>query len=99
MVATFRERALDNSKREMENTVLLLSRHFDQQLEDFGAVQNDLIAFMQSTGIDSAERFRRRMSSADIHLMLNAKLSALSYVGGITIFDADGMLINGSSSW
>ena len=99
MVGNFRERALDNSKRELENTVLLLSRHFDQQLEDFGAVQNDLIAYMQSNGIDSVEHYRRRMSSPDIHLMLKAKLSALSYVGGINIFDADGVLINSSSVW
>jgi diguanylate cyclase (GGDEF)-like protein len=39
------------------------------------------------------------MSSADIHLMLKSKLSALSYVGGINIFDADGMLLNSSSIW
>jgi diguanylate cyclase (GGDEF)-like protein len=31
--------------------------------------------------------------------MLKAKLSALSYVGGINIFDADGTLINASSVW
>ena len=99
MVGSFRERALDNSTRELENTVLLLARHFDQQLDDFGAVQKDLIAYMQSSGIDSVENFRRRMSSPDIHLMLKAKLSALSYVGGINIFDADGVLINGSSVW
>jgi diguanylate cyclase (GGDEF)-like protein/PAS domain S-box-containing protein len=99
MVGNFRERALDNSKRELENTVLLLTRHFDQQLEDFGAVQNDLIDYVQSTGIESSEHFRRRMSSPDIHQMLNAKLSALSYVGGINIFDADGTLINSSGSW
>src|ERR1700680_3436205 len=61
MVGNFRERALDNSKRELENTVLLLSRHFDQQLEDFGAVQNDLIAYMQSSWVDSSEHYRRRM--------------------------------------
>ena len=36
MAGNFRERALDNSKRELENTVLLLARHFDQQLDDFG---------------------------------------------------------------
>ena len=42
MVGNFRERALNNSKRELENTVLLLARHFDQQLEDFGAIQEDL---------------------------------------------------------
>jgi PAS domain-containing protein len=99
MVGNFRERALDNSKRELENTVLLLSRHFDQQLEDFGAVQNDLIAYMRASGVDSVEHYKRRMSSPDIHLMLRAKLSALSYVGGINIFDSDGVLINSSSAW
>src|SRR5580704_5317550 len=99
MVGNFRERALDNSKRELENTVLLLSRHFDQQLEDFGTVQNDLIAYMRASGVDSDEHYKRRMSSPDIHLMLRAKLSALSYVGGINIFDSDGVLINSSSAW
>ena len=99
MVGNFRERALDNSKRELENTVLLLSRHFDQQLEDFGAVQDDLIAYMRANGIDSVERFKRRMSSPDIHLMLRAKLSALSYVGSVNIFDSEGVLINSSSAW
>src|ERR1700730_13793206 len=81
MAGNFRERALNNSKRELENTVLLLSRHFDQQLDDFGAVQNDLIAYMRSSGVDSIERYKYRMSSPEIHLMLRAKLSALSYVG------------------
>ena len=33
MAGNFRERALRNSERELENTVLLLARHFDQQLE------------------------------------------------------------------
>ena len=75
MVGNFRDRALDNSKRELENTVLLLSRHFDQQLDDCGAIQNDLIAYMQSNGIDSVEQYKRRMSGPDIHQMLKAKLS------------------------
>jgi hypothetical protein len=78
---------------------VLLSRHFDQQLEDFGAVQDDLIAYMRANGIDSVEHYKRRMSSPDIHLMLRAKLSALSYVGSVNIFDFDGVLINSSSAW
>jgi diguanylate cyclase (GGDEF)-like protein len=99
MAGNFRERALDSSKRELENTVLLLSRHFDQQLEDLDAVQADLIAHMRSSGIDTVEHFKRRMSSPDIHLMLKSKLSALSYTGGINVFDAEGALINSSSTW
>jgi hypothetical protein len=93
MAGNFRERALDNSKRELENTVLLLSRHFDQQLDDLGAVQNDLIAYMRSSGIDSVEQYKRQLSSPDIHRMLQLKLSAVSYVGGINIFEADQFVV------
>ena len=99
MAGNFRERALHNRERELENTVLLLARHFDQQLEDFQVVQNDLIAFMRSNGVATTENYKPRMSSREIHLMLKSKLEALSYVGGINVFDADGVLINASSAW
>ena len=99
MVGHFRERALDSSKRELENTVLLLARHFDQQLADFGAIQEDLVAYIQSAGIDSSEHYKRRMSSPDIHLMLRAKIGALSYIGGVNLFDSEGTLINSSGVW
>jgi diguanylate cyclase (GGDEF)-like protein/PAS domain S-box-containing protein len=99
MAGNFRERALRNSERELENTVLLLARHFDQQLEDFEVVQKDLITFMRSSGIASEENYRRRMSSREIHLMLKSKVDALSYVGGVNVFDADGNLINASAAW
>jgi diguanylate cyclase (GGDEF)-like protein/PAS domain S-box-containing protein len=99
MAGNFRERALRNSERELENTVLLLARHFDQQLEDFQVVQKDLIAFMRTNGISSLENYKRRMSGHDIHLMLKSKIDALSYVGGVNLFDAEGNLINASSVW
>jgi diguanylate cyclase (GGDEF)-like protein len=99
MASNFRERALKSKERELENTVLLLSRHFDQQLEDVEVIQKDVIRYMRSLGVTSKESFKLRMSGEDIHSMLKAKLSAQSYVGGITIFDADGKLINGSAAW
>jgi hypothetical protein len=42
MAGNFRERALNSSERELENTVLLLARHFDQQMEDSEVIQKDL---------------------------------------------------------
>ena len=99
MAGNFRERALRNSERELENTVLLLARHFDQQLEDFAFVQKDLIAVMRSSGIASVEDYKRRMSTPEIHQLLKSKMDALSYVGGINVFDADGALVNSSSVW
>ncbi|QPF81990.1 EAL domain-containing protein [Bradyrhizobium genosp. L] len=99
MAENFRERALHNSERELENTVLLLARHFDQQLEDLEVVQKDLIAFMRDNGIATTENYRRRMSAADIHAMLKSKIDALAYVGSLNVFDADGTLINSSLAW
>ena len=39
MAGNSRERALNSSVRELDNTVLLLARHFDQQLQDLSAIQ------------------------------------------------------------
>ena len=99
MAGNFRERALNSSARELENTVLLLARHFDQQLTDFQAIQEDLAAFVKSAGIETSQQYSRRMSSPDIHLMLKTKLAALSYVGAVNVFDSDGVLINSSRGW
>jgi diguanylate cyclase (GGDEF)-like protein len=98
MAGNFRERTLNSSKRELENTVLLLARHFEQQFEDFGAIQEDIAKYIQSTGVDTGD-YRRRMSNPDIHEMLKAKIGALSYVGGINLFDSDGALVNSSLIW
>ena len=99
MAGNFRERALRNSERELENTVLLLARHFDQQLEDFEVVQKDLISLIHSSGISTSDDYKRWMSTQNIHLMLKSKMDALAYVGGINVFDANGTLINSSAAW
>ncbi len=95
-VGEFRERALRNSERELENTVLLLTRHFDEQFKDADFVAADLISQMQLSGITSAAMFRQRMLTSESHRMLRSRASVLSYVGEVTIVDADGELINWS---
>ena len=96
MIGEFREQALSNSERELENTVLLLARHFDQQFEDSDITTNDLISKMRFSEIASPEAFKSQMSSPDAHLMLKSKTSALSYIGDVNIFDSDGKLVNSS---
>jgi diguanylate cyclase (GGDEF)-like protein/PAS domain S-box-containing protein len=95
-VGEFRESTLRNSERELENTVLLLTRHFDRQLEDCEIITNDLISKMQFSEIASPEAFKSLMSSPDAHLMLKSKTSALPYAGDVKIFDSDGKLVNSS---
>ncbi|MCK1390884.1 EAL domain-containing protein [Bradyrhizobium sp. 1] len=99
MAQNFRERALRNTGRELENTVLMLAHHFDQQLQDFAVIQKDFVDYVRATGINSAEDYRKRLSGQNIHLMLRAKIEALPYMGGVNIIDADGNVINSSTAW
>jgi diguanylate cyclase (GGDEF)-like protein len=99
MADNFRERALKSHERELENTVLLLARHFDHQLEDFTVLQRDVVAEIRRAGITSADAFRRQLSSVDWHDALRIKVGAYSDVAGVNVFDSEGMLINSSEHW
>ncbi len=95
----FRARALEVAERELNNTALLLSRHFDQQLGDLQHVHDDVVSDMQAGWVDSADEFERKMSTFGAHEMLRAKLAALPHVGSLNLFNARGRLINSSEIW
>jgi diguanylate cyclase (GGDEF)-like protein len=95
----YRERALEVAERELNNTALLLSRHFDQQLLDLQYVQEDVVAGMRADGVNTADEFEKKMSTLSAHEMLRTKLSALPHVGALNLWSAKGWLINSSEMW
>ncbi len=95
-VSSFRDHALESSKRELENAVLLLAHHFDQQLDDAAVPLNDIIVQIHQTGIKSADDFKRQMSTPETHLMLQTKAGNASKIAGFNIYDAEGVLISSS---
>ena len=95
----YRERALEVAERQLNNTALLLSRHFDQRLSDLQHVHDDVLASMRADGVDTADQFEKRMSTLAAHEMLRAKLSVLPPVGALNLWSAKGFLINSSEMW
>ena len=95
----YRERALEVAERELTNTALLLSRHFDQQLGDLQHVHDDVVAHVRNGSVDTAESFESQMSTLAVHEMLRTKLAALPHVGGLNLFDVKGRAINSSEMW
>lgn len=95
----FRQRALEVAGRELSNSALLLSRHFDQQLGDLQHVHDDVVAYLQEGNIDTADQFERTMSLLSVHEMLRTRLASLPHVGGLNLFNAKGWLINSSEMW
>jgi diguanylate cyclase (GGDEF)-like protein len=98
MVDNFRERALNSNERELENTVLLLARRFDQQLEDFTVVLKDIAAQIHSDGM-TPEIFRGQLATLEWHEILRTKVGAYADIAGINVFDASGTLVNSSEIW
>jgi diguanylate cyclase (GGDEF)-like protein/PAS domain S-box-containing protein len=96
MIGQFRERALANGERELKNTILLLTRHFDHQFEDSNLIARNIIAQMGIPEMTTPDEFRQKMSGSDAHELLKAKVSKLSYIGDVNIFDVNGRLINSS---
>jgi hypothetical protein len=72
MIGEFRESALRNSERELENTVRLLTHHFDQHFEDSDVIARNLISQMHFSEVASPELFKSRFSSPEAHLMLKS---------------------------
>ncbi|MCP4619681.1 MAG: EAL domain-containing protein [Bradyrhizobium sp.] len=97
IIGQFRERALANGQRELQNTILLLTRHFDQQFEDSNIIARSVIAQTGIAQMTSPDEFRRRISGADVHERLQSVAGVLSYIGDIHIFDVNGRLINSSA--
>ena len=98
MVDNFRERALQSNERELENTVQLITRHYDQQLDDFTIVLKDVAAHVQSIGISSA-MLGGQLGMLEWHEELRAKVNGYSAAAAINVFDANGTLINSSEVW
>jgi diguanylate cyclase (GGDEF)-like protein len=96
MVSNFRDHAIESSKRELENAVLLLAHHFDQQLDDAVVPLNDIVVQIHRAGITSSDDFKRQMSTPETHLMLQAKAGSSSKIAGFNIYDAEGVLISSS---
>ena len=99
MVYNFRERALKSSERELENTVLLLERHFDEKCEDLATVQRDIVTQIQLAGNATPGNFGRQLSTFEMHEILKAKTSGHPDIAGANVFDSDGKLINSSENW
>ena len=98
-IVTFRQRALANSERELQNTVLLLSRHFDRELDNLDSLERDLIQRMKLAGTGTPEAFKRALSGEDAHATLQALASGASGTARVNVFDANGQLINSSAYW
>ncbi|PZA11403.1 diguanylate cyclase [Rhodopseudomonas palustris] len=98
-VNNFRDRALQNSERELSNTALLLALHYDREIEEFLEIQNEIVAIARQAQQRSADAFSGGMATLAAHQMLRSRARGATEITALKIFDATGRLINASDVW
>uniref|UniRef100_E6VPY8 Diguanylate cyclase/phosphodiesterase n=1 Tax=Rhodopseudomonas palustris (strain DX-1) TaxID=652103 RepID=E6VPY8_RHOPX len=98
-VNNFKEKALRNGERELANTAMLLALHYDREIDDFMAMQHDIVAMARQSPEPSAEAFSGAMSTLAMHQTLRSRARGATEITALKIFDAKGHLINASDVW
>src|ERR1035438_1208992 len=98
MISDFKDREIQKSGRELENTIQLLARHFDRQIEGFEAIEKSIAAEIERR-VNSPEEFRHDISTEEVHRFLRNKISDSVDFAGVNLWDADGAYINSSERW
>ncbi|HVX91912.1 MAG TPA: EAL domain-containing protein [Xanthobacteraceae bacterium] len=99
LVTEFRTRALANSERELRNVALVLAEQSDRTLQALALVESSIVERARAYSIASPAEFERAMSGETVHAMLKDKINGLPYVRSMSLFNAEGRLINFSREW
>jgi diguanylate cyclase (GGDEF)-like protein len=99
MIFQFRERAIANHERELQNAALMVAWHVDQEFQQLELVQERIIDAIRARGIASHDNFESQVSSIAAHRLLRAEIDGLPHVRGLRVVSSNGDVLNVTRSW
>ena len=87
---------MDSAEQHLENTVKLLSRHFDQLFEDLVEDQAQVVEHLRIADMKPPAEFAERLAGPDIQLWLREEVRDPFGLVDIFVFDVTGEMINTS---
>jgi diguanylate cyclase (GGDEF)-like protein/PAS domain S-box-containing protein len=94
-----RNRAIASQERTLANSALIVAKQIEHIFKTVEGVQKDIIERAAEIGKSGKENFDRQLSSHDTYVKLRDKAAGMPYVGSLTLFNAEGRLINFSRQW
>jgi hypothetical protein len=99
IVFNLRNQTLSENERTLANSALILAKQIEQTFATVEAVQrgfNDELSHPSSTDNKTIES---QLARHDVHTKLKHEAAGMPYVASLTIFNADGRVINTSRQW
>jgi diguanylate cyclase (GGDEF)-like protein len=99
LAVNLRARDLNNATDNLATDALMLSAHLENAFTMLEAVQEGILEQLHGEGIGTENQFVATASSLPMHRTLLARIAALPYVGGITLIERRGILVNSTYYW
>ena len=98
-VRTARRDGIEDRRRELANLALTLAEQTARVFQGLEFIQDDLIGHLGEQEVESRAQLHAAMGTPAIHVLLQARISALPQVDWFSIIDDAGQLVNTSRTW
>ena len=98
-ISELRNSVLANSERQLQNVAAVLAEHVERTFEALALTQVRFAQEVQAHKFASGEDFDERMSTYDVHAMLNDRIANLRPVHALILINSSGKVINVSRDW
>src|ERR1700744_2713455 len=78
---------------------MMLSAHLESSFTVLEAVQGGVVDQLRSENVATEQQFVSLVSTRSMHDVLTARVAAIHYVGGMTLIDNRGRLVNSTYYW
>jgi PAS domain-containing protein len=98
-LSNLRDRELVSNEETLSNTAFIVAEQIEHIFTTVATVQKEIIQQTADFANLGEDGFERELSRYDFHVKLRDKVSGMPYVGALTVFNAQGRLINFSRQW
>jgi diguanylate cyclase (GGDEF)-like protein len=99
LVRNLREREIADNTSDLATYATMLSAHLESSFAVLEAVQGGVLDQLRSDNVTTERQFVDIVSTSTMHDMMTARVAAIHYVGGLTLVDHRGMLLNSTYYW
>jgi hypothetical protein len=93
------QRAIEDRNTRLASYAMMLSAHVESSFTVLEAVQDGVLDQLHSEDVKTEDRFISLIATPEMQQLLKARVSAIPYVGAITLLDDHGILVNSSYYW
>ncbi|HET6607854.1 MAG TPA: EAL domain-containing protein [Rhodopila sp.] len=99
LVRHLHDRDMADCTEDLSSYALMLSAHMESSFTILEAMQDGILEQLRGEDVSTEPRFLEVTATAVMHRSLATRVSSIPYIGGVTLIDRRGILVNSTYYW